>query len=99
MDAVEAVRLVHEIGGRLRGAADPAHLGQEVRFDAKLVHRLDQVVRDRVVAAAGAERGGGALVGVAGQADSVQGGAHQTGTASSSSSGRVMASAGMGWPS
>src|SRR5215471_11189562 len=99
MDAVEAVRLVHEIGGRLRGAADPAHLGQQVGLDAELVHRLDQVVRDRVVAAAGAKRGGGALVGVARESDAVQGGAHQTGTASSSSSGRVTASAGIGWPS
>src|SRR5262249_61230981 len=99
VDAFEPWRLLLEVSGRFRRAADAAHLGQQVWLDAELVHGLDQVVRDRVVSAAGAEGRGGALVGVSGKSDVVQGRAHQTGTASSSRSGRVMAAAGIGWPS
>src|SRR6202022_3917336 len=84
---------------RLGRAADPAHLGEPVRVHAELVERLDQVVSDRVVAAACAERSGGALVGIAGKTDAVDGcGWHQTGRASSSRSGRVITSDGIGCP-
>ena len=56
VQSVEAVRLLDEVRRRLRGAADAAHLRELVRLDAVLVERLDQMVGDRVVAAAGAER-------------------------------------------
>src|SRR5713226_1563844 len=98
MHPVEAMSRFDEICGRLRRAADAGHLGEAVRFDPELVERLDHVVGDRVVAAPGAERGGRALICITRQADPVDGCAH-AGTASDSSRGSVMASAGMGWPS
>src|SRR5205807_4258348 len=100
VDAVQAVGLLDEVRGRLRGAADAAHLGKHVGIDSQLVEGLDQVVGDRVVTTPSAQRGGCALVGVAREPDTVQRRCHiYAGTASNSNSGRVIASAGIGRPS
>ena len=69
--AVEAVRVAQEIGRRLRRAADARELRHTVRLDRQLPERLDDGGRDRVVAAAGAERGDGAFVVAPGQPDRV----------------------------
>ena len=69
--AVEAVRLAQEIGRRLRRAADARQLGHPVRRNRQLPERLDDRRGDRVVAAAGAERGDRAFVVAAGQPDRV----------------------------
>jgi hypothetical protein len=53
---VEAVRRAEEVVGRLRRAADARQLGDAVRLDVELPAGLDQRRRDRVVAAAGAQR-------------------------------------------
>ena len=57
MDGVEPVALAEEVGGRLRGASDAAHLGDALRRDAILPSGLDDDVRDLVVTAAGAQCG------------------------------------------
>jgi hypothetical protein len=68
---VEAHGLGEEVGRRLAGAADAGRLHHVVGVDAHLVVRADDVARDRVVAAADAERRRqAAVVGLA-QADAV----------------------------
>ena len=62
MHAVEAVRIAEEIGRRLRRAADPRQLGDAMRLDVEVVERLDDRRRDRIVAAARAQRRDRALV-------------------------------------
>src|SRR3984885_9355269 len=62
MDRIEAVRIAEEIIRCLRGAADSGNLGDAARLDRKLVTGLDDRCRDRVVAAAGAQRRNLALV-------------------------------------
>src|SRR6516164_4466722 len=51
-----------EVGRRLRRAADAGELGHPVRLDIELETSLDDRPRDRVVAAAGAQRRDRALV-------------------------------------
>ena len=53
---VEAVRVAEEIGRRLRRAADAGKFGDAVRLDRELEAGLDDRRRDRIVAAAGAQR-------------------------------------------
>ena len=72
MRTVEAVGVLHEVGGGLGGAADPAHLGQQMGFDGAVVERLDDVVGDRVVPAACAEGGVRALVVISVEPQAVQ---------------------------
>ena len=57
MDAVEAVRARHEVGGALGGAADAGELHDALGLDAHLVEGVDDALGDGVVAAAGAEGG------------------------------------------
>src|SRR5207247_7487733 len=97
VDAVEAVRRLDEVGGGLRRAADARHLRQQVWLDTELVERLDHVVGDRVVPTPRAQRGRGALVGIARKPDVVDRRAH-AGTASRSISGSMIAAAGIGCP-
>jgi hypothetical protein len=59
---VEAVRVAEEVVGRLARAADARELGDPVRLDVELPARLHDRGRDRVVAAAGAQRRDRALV-------------------------------------
>src|SRR5690606_10861251 len=68
---VEAVRLAEEVVRGLRAAADAGQLGQPVRLDLELPAGLDDRRRDRVVAAARAQRADLALVVAAGEADRV----------------------------
>ena len=60
--AVEAVRLPQEVRGRLRRAADAAHLRRAMRRKLELPQRLHERRGDGVVSAAGAERRHRALV-------------------------------------
>ena len=76
MHAVEPVRLPEKVRRRLRRAANAAHLRQLIRFDAVIEERLDQVIGDRVVAAAGAQRRRKPLVDFASQSDDVEIGSH-----------------------
>src|SRR6185312_5622304 len=62
VDAVEAVRLVEEVRGRLRGAADARELRHAVRLYGEIPARLDDRRADGIVPAARAERGHRALV-------------------------------------
>src|SRR5215469_16441511 len=62
MDRVEAMRIAEEIIRRLRRAADAGNLGDAMRLDRELETRLDDRGRNRVVAAAGAQRRDLALV-------------------------------------
>jgi hypothetical protein len=62
--AVEAVGAVEKVRRRFAGAADTAHLGDVVRFDAVFVKGLDDGAGDGVVSAAGAKRRFGTLVGL-----------------------------------
>src|SRR6185295_17211066 len=71
VDAVEAVRLPEEIRRRLRRAADARKLRHLVRRDRQLEERLDDRRRDRIMAAAGAERRDGPLVVAAREAELV----------------------------
>src|SRR6266403_231105 len=73
VDGVEAVRVAEEVVGGLRAAADAGELGDLVRLDVELPERLDQRRRDRVVAAAGAQRADFSLVVAARIADLVLG--------------------------
>src|SRR6476620_3869175 len=50
------MRIAEEIVGRFRGAADARNLGDAMRLDRKLIAGLDDRCRDRVMAAAGAQR-------------------------------------------
>ena len=59
---VEGVRPAHEVGRRLRRAADAGQLGHPLRLDAQLEHRLEDALADGVVPAARAEGGLAALV-------------------------------------
>ncbi len=59
---VEAVRLAHEVGRRLRGAADPRELRHPMRRNVQLPERLDDGRGHGVVAASGAQGGNGSLV-------------------------------------
>ncbi len=68
---IEAVRLAEEIGRRLRRAADARQLGDAVRLDRELEAGLDDRGRDRVVAAAGAQRRDRALVVAVGVAERI----------------------------
>ena len=72
VDAVEAPGAVQEIGRRLRRAADPRELRDLVGLDPHLVERVDDLLRDDVVAAAEAQRGLAALVAGLRQADVVR---------------------------
>ncbi len=58
MQAVETERAVQEVGRRLARAADAAELDDILRHDVHLVQGADDLVGDRVVAAALAQRGG-----------------------------------------
>ena len=55
MHSVETVRATHEISGTLRRATDAAQLGHAFRLDAHLVHGVNDALRNRVVAATGAQ--------------------------------------------
>ena len=68
---VEAVRVAEEIGRRLRRAADAGELGHPMRRDVELEAGLDDRARDRVVAAAGAQRRDRTLVVAMGVAERV----------------------------
>src|SRR3954447_2491150 len=62
MDRIESMRTGEQIIGRFGRAADAGNLGDAMWLDRKLVTRLDDGGRDRIVAAAGAQRGDLALV-------------------------------------
>src|SRR6185312_3337478 len=68
---VEAMRGAEKIVRRLGAAAYARELGHAVRFDVELPAGLDDGGRDRVVAAARAQRGNLALVIAPGVADLV----------------------------
>src|SRR5262249_21234311 len=72
VQAVKSMRLLDEIGRRFRRAADAAHLGKLVRLDAIVVQRLDNVIGNRVVAAAGAQRRRKSFINFASQSDDVE---------------------------
>ena len=57
MDCVEAMALPQKIRWSLRGAPYPAHLRDLLGLDSVLPCRLDNVVRNLVMPATGAERG------------------------------------------
>src|SRR5579859_4244618 len=65
------MRLVEEVGGRLAGAADAADLDDAPRVEREVVGDRDDARRDRVVAAALAQRGRPALIVVACQPNEV----------------------------
>ena len=69
--AVEAVRFLQEVRGRLRRAADPRQLGDAVRRNREVPERLDDGRGDRIVPAPGAQRRDRPLVVALGQADRV----------------------------
>src|SRR5690606_20915245 len=72
VEAVEAVGLTEEVRRRLARAADAGELDHVLRAEAELVADLDDLVGDRVVAAALAQRRGrGGVVGLR-QADEVK---------------------------
>ena len=54
VNRIEAMRLAHEIRGRLRRAADAAEFRRPVRRNAQLECRLHDRAGDRIMAAAGA---------------------------------------------
>src|SRR3546814_1902750 len=66
-----AVRLAEEVVRRLAAAADARQLGDAVRLDVQFPAGLDDRRRDRVVAAARAQRADLALVVAPGEADGV----------------------------
>ena len=57
MDRVEAMALPQEVRWSLRRASYPAHLRDLLGMDSVLPGRLDNVVRNLVMPASGAERG------------------------------------------
>src|SRR5207237_7917282 len=59
---IEAVRGVEKIVRRLRRAADPGNLRHPVRLDREIEACLDDGGGDRIVSAAGAQRGNLSLV-------------------------------------
>src|SRR3546814_14712348 len=74
MHGVEAVRLAEEVVRGLAAAADARQLGDAVRLDVQLPAGLDDSRRDRVVAAARAQRADLDLVVAPGEADRVAAG-------------------------
>src|SRR5215210_5072552 len=72
MQGVEAVRAVQEVGWRLAGAADTAHLYDLVRWDRKLERHVDDLARYGVVPTPLAERRGRAPVVAFFKSDQVQ---------------------------
>ena len=62
MHGIEAVRIAQKVGRRLRRAADAGELGDAMRRQVELETGVHDRRRDRVMAAAGAERGDRALV-------------------------------------
>src|SRR4051812_12368745 len=56
VNRIETVRISEEVIGCFRRAANAGNLGDAVRLDRKLVTGLDYRSRDRVMAAAGAQR-------------------------------------------
>src|SRR3979411_1951067 len=62
MDRIETMRIAEEIVRRLRGAADARNLGDAMRLDRKLIAGFDDRRRNRIMAAAGAQRRDLALV-------------------------------------
>src|SRR5690606_17522927 len=56
VQAVEAVRAAQEVGGRLAGAADTAQLDDPVWVDGQLIGDGNDLIGDRVVPAALAQR-------------------------------------------
>ena len=71
MHRIEAVRVAEEVVRRLRGAANAGNLGDAVRFDRQFETGLDDRCRDRIVAAARAQRRDLALVIAVGEAELV----------------------------
>src|SRR6202011_4179489 len=71
MYRVEAVRVAEEIVRRFRGATDAGNLGDAMWLDRKLKAGLDDRCGNRIVAAAGAQRGNLALVIAVGKAQIV----------------------------
>src|SRR5262249_59252231 len=69
----KAVRIAKEIGRCLRRAADAGEFRDSMRLDVQLETSLDEGPRDRVVAAAGAQRRHRALVVAMGVAERVLG--------------------------
>src|SRR6266508_4162855 len=57
MERVEGVGAAHEVGGALRRAADARELRHALGGKARVEHRLEDPLGDRVVAAAGAQGG------------------------------------------
>src|SRR5688572_33414703 len=55
MQAVEAERTVHKVGRAFARTADAAELDHPLWHNAHLIHRSNDLVRDRVMAAALAE--------------------------------------------
>src|SRR5262249_41279018 len=72
MDGVEPVRGAEEICRAFAGAADPRELDDLLAVDAHLEERVDDALRDRVVATARAERRLAALVRDVLEPDSIQ---------------------------
>src|SRR6185503_6853432 len=68
---VEAVRAAQEVRGALAGAADARELDHLLGIDAHLVERVDDALRDRVMAAAGAQRRLAALVDLRFETDTI----------------------------
>jgi hypothetical protein len=73
VDAVEAPGLVEEVGGCFGGAADAGVLADLVGLDVHFEGGVDELGRDAVVAAPGAERGLGTDVVLFGEAELVGG--------------------------
>src|ERR1700686_3145611 len=71
MYRVEAMGVAEKIGRCLGRAADAGKLGHPVRRDVELEAGLDDGARDRVVAAAGAQRGYRAFVVAMGVAERI----------------------------
>ena len=56
MQTVEAKGTVQEIGGTFAGTTDAAEFNHVLRHDTHFVHRTDDLVGDRIVSAALAQR-------------------------------------------
>src|SRR5262249_8659777 len=77
MDGVESMRRAEEIGRALAGASDARELDHLLRIDAHLEERVDDALGDRVMAAAGAQRGLAAFVSDVLEPDSIQFAGHR----------------------
>jgi hypothetical protein len=73
MHRIESVGIAEEIVGGFRGAADAGNLGDAMWLDREFVAGLDNRCRDRVVAAAGAQRRNLALIIAVGVAEAIFG--------------------------